>query len=118
MKGKQQYESRGYITHRFIKTPSVDLCKFDKVEDQHVVNVSNSDLFTGENFLQDVLKGCLTDYDGWITHVFLDNYETKIRLGWCGNLSGAYKEEYLVLDEDEWKQLCDNHKIEVYWVNK
>lgn len=119
MSNRIQYNAKGYMNHRIVDTTKgVDLYTFDKVEEVHDVDVTYSTLFDGIEFLEDTLSHCLTDYDGWITYVFIDGYESKVRLGWCGALDGNYKDEYMVLEEDAWRELCKEHKIEVYWVNK
>lgn len=71
-------------------------------------------LMDGMQFFADVKAGCLTDYDGYVANVFIDDFITNARLdtGSAENFSG------FMLDDIAWKDLCKNHKVEVDWVNK
>lgn len=70
-------------------------------------------LMSGQEFLEAVQNGCLTNYDGSVAQVFVDGYISNLGLftedGFqCGDFT---------VDEELWLQICDNYKVEVNWVN-
>jgi hypothetical protein len=72
------------------------------------------DLMSGQEFLEAVQDGYLSNYDGSVAQVFVDGYISNLGLftedGFqCGDFT---------VDEELWLQICDNHKVEVNWANK
>lgn len=72
------------------------------------------DLMTGEEFLEEIRSGCITDYDGTVSTVFVDGHISNLGLyTYNGFECGEFK-----VDEELWLQICDNYKVEVNWANK
>lgn len=79
------------------------------------------DLMSGEEFLESVLSGVLTDYDGFVCDVFIDDYQSNIRLYIDGidNEEECRNGEKIVdVTIDCWKLLCKAHDVKVDWANK
>lgn len=70
-------------------------------------------LMSGEHFLEAVLSGSITDYDGCISRVYVDGFESNLGLS-TENLTDGQ----LLVNETAWKDLCKHHKVEVDWANK
>lgn len=70
-------------------------------------------LMSGEEFLEDIESGCLTDYDGYVNAIFVDGYKSNL-----GLFTKNYQSNNFLVDKEEFLKLCTEHKIEVDWVNK
>lgn len=83
----------------------------EDIEDRYTYD--DCDLMSGIEFLESVLDGSITDYDGFIAQIFVDGY--KSNLGLCtDNLIDG---EFLV-DEFTFRDICNEHEVEVNWANK
>lgn len=71
------------------------------------------DLMSGREFLNLVESGCITDYDGVISEIFVDGYVSNLGLLYGGLCQGE-----ILVDRDLWLELCKDHKVEVNWANK
>ena len=83
----------------------------DEMQKRLVYNTYN--LMDGMEFLDAVRKGCITDDDGSINHVFVDGYLSNLGLDHDNLMSG----EFLV-NELAWEDICKEHTVEVDWVNR
>lgn len=81
-------------------------------EDRFVKNVC--DLMSGEKFLEYVNSGCITNYDGHVSNVFVDGYISNLGL----YTENGFECDGFQVDEELWLQICDNYKVEVNWANK
>lgn len=70
-------------------------------------------IMDGMRFLQNVESGGITDYDGHIAGVYVDNKISNLGLAHEGFSQGKF-----LVTADIWKELCKIHKIEVNWANK
>ena len=71
------------------------------------------DLLPGMDFYYAVDHGCFIDYDGTLDCIFVDGYLSNLGL----SHKGIHQGEFLVTG-DVFKQLCEEHRIEVNWANK
>lgn len=90
--------------------------EFEKVVREDIENHYTYDIYdlmSGKDFLEAVLGGCFTDYDGSIADIFVDGF--KSNLGLCANslTSGTF-----LVDEQTFRDICNTHKVEVNWANK
>lgn len=72
-----------------------------------------SDLYKGKEFLECVRDGCFIDYDGSISHIFVDGYETNLGLFECGICQGQF-----IVDGPTFEKICKEHEVLVDWANK
>lgn len=70
-------------------------------------------LMDGMEFLNAVLDGSIMDYDGTLSDIFVDGYKSNLGLA----AEGLEQGEFLV-DENLFKQICEQYKVEVNWANK
>ena len=80
---------------------------------QDELTYKDVDIMSGIEFLQAVQSGSITDYDGFIAHVFVDGYNSNLGLVHNHLMDG----EFLV-DEKAWLNICKEHKVEIDWANK
>lgn len=71
------------------------------------------DLFDGKNFLENVLDGCIMDYDGSISDIFVDGYVSNLGLATDNLTQGKF-----LVSAEVWSDICDEFKVEVNWANK
>ena len=71
------------------------------------------DLMPGKEFLNDVRNGCIIDYDGTLSDIFVDGYRTNLGLDEAGLSQGSFLVSGKVF---EW--LCDEHEVLVNWANR
>lgn len=70
------------------------------------------EIMDGLEFLNMVDSGCIMNYDGFLSGIFVDNYQTN--LGLCHK--GFHQGDFMV-DAELWKEICREHKVEVNWAN-
>ena len=89
-----------------------DLSKMEKIflERYHY---DCSDLFTGKEFLEYVRSGGFIDYDGSISHIFVDGYDTNLGLFEGGICQGNF-----IVDGTMFEKICEEHDVIVDWANK
>jgi len=138
MNKANKYQAKGYITFYYSSTEEVvgiaskivtiddlvaDAMKYytpseetkqawqETIEQDFLTKISH--LIRGDKFLDMVVSGSITDYDGYVCNVFVDGCNSN--LGICTDgLTGG---EFLV-DANTWRKLCNEHVIEVDWANK
>lgn len=71
------------------------------------------DLMSGETFIENVKDGLLTDYDGNLADIFIDNHESNL-----GLYSGNLQQGRFCLGINDFLDLCKKYKVEVNWANK
>lgn len=71
------------------------------------------DIMDGLEFLKRIDLGGITDYDGSIAEIYVDNKISNLGLAHEGFSQGKF-----LVTADIWKELCKLHKIEVNWANK
>ena len=67
----------------------------------------------GLNFLEQVEAGCITDYDGNLSNVFVDGYDSNL-----GLICGGFGQGQFCVTGDTFREFCMNHDIKVNWANK
>lgn len=72
------------------------------------------DLIPGLDFLEAVLAGNLINYDGSISGIYIDGYISNVGLA---TENGFLKGNFLV-DENLFKEICEEHEVYVNWENK
>lgn len=83
----------------------------EMIEDRHRYPIY--DLMSGKKFYEAVNSGCIIDYDGTLSEVFVDGY--KSNLGLCHK---GFGQGNFMVDGDTFLSLCEDYKIEVNWANK
>lgn len=96
---------------QYNKSPSFVEAYTRDVIDLHTYPIF--DLMSGLDFLEAVLSGGITDYDGTLSDIFVDGYKSNLGLA----AEGFEQGEFLV-DENLFKQICEQYKVEVNWANK
>lgn len=76
-------------------------------------NFECSDLISGKKFLENVREGCFIDYDGCISHIFVDGYDTNLGLFEGGICQGKF-----IVDGNAFETICNEHEVLVDWANK
>lgn len=74
---------------------------------------SNSDLIDGMDFLKRIKNGGITDYDGYISKVYIDKFISNLGLATPYFQSGGF-----MVSEKQWEELCGYLEVVVDWVNK
>jgi len=72
-------------------------------------------IMSGLQFLEDVLSGSIMNCDGWISKIYVDQYESNLGLAIADK--GFIDGQFLV-DEYTFREICAEHTVEVDWVNK
>lgn len=80
---------------------------------KHYYTFDIYDLLSGEDFLEMVDSGYITDNDGILAEVFVDGYKSNLGLYCKGFRQGNF-----LVDKEIWLGICKKHKIEVNWANK
>lgn len=83
----------------------------ETIEERHTYPIY--DLMSGEEFYDAVNSGCIIDYDGTLSEIFVDGYKSNLGLCHKGFAQGNF-----MVDAGAFLDLCDNYKIEVNWANK
>jgi len=83
----------------------------ESIEDQYTYE--NYDIMSGIDFLESVLSGCITDYDGCIAQIFVDGYKSNLGLFTDNLIDGDF-----LVDEFTFRELCNEHDVKVNWANK
>ena len=71
------------------------------------------DIMTGEEFFNHVNNGCLINYDGSLSRVWLNNKLSNLGLAHKGMSQGHF-----MVDGETWLEICDEFKVRVEWCNK
>ena len=87
--------------------------KYSGDEATVTVKISVYDLFDGKTFLEYVLDGSITDYDGSIAEILVDGYISNLGLRHRGIRQGQF-----LTTKRFWEELMETDKIEVNWANK
>lgn len=72
-----------------------------------------ADLMDGIEFLEDVLDGSFIDYDGTLAEIFVDGYKSNLGLA-----AGGIEQGKFLVDENVFRMICEEYKVEVNWANK
>ena len=72
-----------------------------------------ADLMDGIEFLEDVLDGSFMDYDGTLAEIFVDGYKSNLGLA-----AGGIEQGKFLVDENVFRMICEEYKVEVNWANK
>lgn len=70
-------------------------------------------IMSGENFYQSVDDGGFIDYDGFISCIYVDRYESNLGLWHKGIIQGKF-----IVSGESFLDLCKKHEIIVDWANK
>lgn len=90
--------------------------KFEKIVREDIENhytYDDYDIMSGIDFLESVLSGSITDYDGSIAQIFVDGYKSNLGLCTDNLIDGEF-----LIDEFTFREICSEHKVEVNWANK
>ena len=74
------------------------------------------EVYYGNDFVDRVESGEITDSSGYIGKVFVDGWESNIGLA-APTESGNFCQGKFLLTPKQWRKVCKNHKIEVVWCN-
>lgn len=96
---------------QYNKSPSFIEAYTKDVIDLHTYPIF--DLMPGLDFLEAVLSGSITDYDGIIANIFVDGFNSNLGLYTQNLIDG----EFLVC-ENTFREICNKYKVEVNWANK
>jgi len=134
----KEYEAKGDLT--FILMMDDDSCgysysittiedivnrvtKYNKDEEfiQHVTDSVKkdycsevADLMSGNEFLENVRDGSITNYDGFIGEVYVDGFKSNLGLVSDNGFMGGK----FMVNEYAFEEICKDHKVEVDWANK
>lgn len=90
--------------------------EFEKVVREDIENrytYDEYDLMFGIDFLESVLSGFITNYDGCIAQIFVDGYKSNLGLCTDNFIDG----EFLV-NKFAFRDICSEHDVKVNWANK
>ncbi len=106
----QTYNKSYYVEeeHRYID--DLNIC--NQLVDQRLTRTIY-DMFDGKEFLDKVKDGYITDYDGTVANVFLDDYVSNLGLATDNLVSSGF-----LVSEDVWLEICDAYDVKVNWANK
>lgn len=71
------------------------------------------DLMSGKEFLDAVRSRCIMDYDGTLSDIFVDGFDTNLGLSEAGLSQGQF-----LVSGKIFEQLCNEHEVLVNWANK
>ena len=71
------------------------------------------DIMTGEEFFNDVDSGCLINYDGILSNVWLNGKLTNLGLAHKGMSQGKF-----MVDGKTWLEICNKCTVKVEWCNR
>lgn len=71
-------------------------------------------LISGKEFLDCVKCSGFTNYDGYIKEVYVNGFKSNVGLISDNLISGGD----FYMDEDAWRNLCEDYDVKVNWVNK
>lgn len=71
------------------------------------------DLMSGKKFLDAVRSKCIMDYDGTLSDIFVDGFDTNLGLSEAGLSQGQF-----LVSGKVFEQLCNEHEVLVNWANK
>ena len=114
MKEKTTYKSKGYLNFAYREDGLQYLVNEYPKEflDMHEMTLIG-DLMDGKQFYERVDDGCIIDYDGSLSHVFVDGYISN--LGLC---HGDLCQGGFLVDGPTWLDICEEFKVEVEWCNR
>ena len=73
-----------------------------------------ADLMSGNEFLESVRSGSITNYDGFIAEVYVDGFKSNLGLVSDNGFMGGK----FMVNEYAFEEICKDHKVEVDWANK
>ncbi len=137
MKESKEYIAKGQIT--FMMTSTDETCGYaylEQTEDKLIkecagsidspevldfiredirkkLTVNDPHILSGEEFLDYVKSGSIIDYDGTLSHIFVDGMISNLGLCAGGLCQGAF-----LVDANTFTDICKEHKVEVDWANK
>ena len=117
--GPDGIETQMYDREYYLRTHSTfwkdqDVCK-NIVDHMYKYEFTKNiyGLFDGKEFLKSVQDGCIMDDDGHVADVFVDGFESNLGLATNSLTSGGF-----LVSEEVWEDICNEHNVEVNWVNK
>lgn len=112
----ETYNCKGTITFAYSKADGVihHIHDYDtEMEKEMYSKVTIFKLFSGEDFLEMVDDGSIIDYDGSISDIFVNGYESNLGLAHKGICQGKF-----IVDKDQFLDFCKEFKVEVSWANR
>ena len=108
------YKPKGYLEFAYIdKEIKTRFYEYHEFEKEFFSIKITGDLVSGEEFYDWVDHGSIIDYDGFLSHVFIDGCRSNLGLTHKGLTQG----EFLV-DGPTWLEICANYNVQVEWSNK
>lgn len=111
---EKKYGPKGYICFAYIDN---DIKYFKKDYPENMIDFyevsTYGDFMSGKEFYEQVNDRCLIDYDGSISHIFVDGYRSNLGLYHEGMSQGSF-----LVDGPTWLDICDEFNVEVVWCNK
>ena len=104
----------GYIEFSYTKTGYQ--CRTEEYDDIMTELMSCEpigDILTGEKFYEMVDDGCLTNYDGTLSNIWLNGKLTNLGLSHRGMSQGKF-----LVDGETWLKICKDFTVKVEWCNK
>lgn len=109
----QKIDLETIINNEIHEYHSKETKEFIRETIEEKLNISIYELMSGEEFLEYVEGGSITDYDGTLSEIFADGYITNLGLVHKGLQQGNF-----LVDAEIFEQLCNYYNIEVNWANK
>lgn len=76
-----------------------------------------ADKYSGREFLQLVKDGVITNEDGSVVLITLDDYETNLGLYYPNGTDDSFVAGKFLMTPKFWKELLMDHDVQVYWAN-
>lgn len=73
-----------------------------------------SHMFSGLDFLDHVKQHGITDDDGDIQHIFVDEMESNLGLYY----PSSFEQGSFLVCAEQFEEICKNHDVKVDWANK
>ena len=123
----KDYVTNGYITFFVNKDHQIDhhiVTKKEILNDypaiirqtvsDHLFTHSISHMFSGLEFLDHVKQHCITDDDGNIQHIFVDEMESNLGLYY----PSSFEQGSFLVCVEQFEEICKHHNVKVDWANK
>lgn len=83
----------------------------ESIKSSYTFEVHN--LYLGKTFASHVEQSVITNNDGIMSEVFVDGFVSNL-----GLLTQSFCQGQFLVDMETWQRLCNEHDIQVNWVNK
>lgn len=87
--------------------------KPEEIQKLYTYDINEDDLIDGKEFLHDVRKKWIIDYDGSLEHIFVNGFESNLGLA-----SNDFCQGKFLVMEDVFEELCEEYNIKVDWAGR